>query len=253
VLTNSLPLTEASSEEQLALFSRVIDEAVARQIQFAVGGSLAMAGYGGGLLRTPKDLDLYIAPEDKEQLIQVLNDLGFADYHEKQPYDRNWIYRATRQDVLVDVIWQMANGRAKVDAAWLLRGPLIRWVGNDLRLVAIEELIWSKLYVLQRDRCDWPDICNLIDAARTQIDWPRLFDRVGPDAPLLDAVLKVYSWLRPDPARAGAAGQSDTSRRAALLDSRPWLLSEQHSQNRLLSEQDSQNNLLDGPHSPEKQ
>jgi hypothetical protein len=229
VLTNSLPLTEASSEEQLALFSRVIDEAVARQIQFAVGGSLAMAGYGGGLLRTPKDLDLYLEPEDKERLIQVLNELGFTDYYEQQPYDRNWIYRATRRDVLVDVIWQMANGRAKVDAAWLLRGPLIRWVGNDLRLVAIEELIWSKLYVLQRDRCDWPDIFNLIDAARTQIDWPRLFDRAGSDAPLLDAVLKVYSWLRPDPGQPSSADHSDTGRRAALLDSRPWLLSAKRS------------------------
>jgi hypothetical protein len=34
------------------------------------------------------------------------------------PYDRGWIHRLFRDDVIVDVIWSMANCRAAVDEDW---------------------------------------------------------------------------------------------------------------------------------------
>ena len=101
--------------------------------------------------------------------------------------------------------------------------------------LAPEELIWCKLYVLQRDRCDWPDIFNLLYAVGAGLDWSRLFERVGADAPLLLAALGVFGWLCPGRlaqfpqsvqdrlASFGTSGAED-HRLAALrwLDSRPW-------------------------------
>jgi hypothetical protein len=138
---------------------------------------------------------------------------------------------------VVDAIWAMANLRTLVDEDWLTLGPEVEIRGERVRPIPAEELIWSKLYVLQRDRSDWPDVFNLIDALAPRLDWDRLIARMGPDLPLLAAALSVFAWLAP--ARAaripqevwGAVGtrppepapERQVSRaRADLLDSRPW-------------------------------
>jgi hypothetical protein len=201
-----------------------------------VGGSLAVSSYSG-ILRPIKDLDLYVAPEDKDQLIALLKQQGFEDYFDHVPYDRGWIYRAVSDDLIVDVIWQMANRRAMVDSCWLTRGPVIEFEGVPVRLLPVEEMVWNRLYVLQRDRCDWPDVFNLLDIAWDKIDWLYLRNRLGEDLPLLNALLNVYVWLRPEmisrlPDWAlklecdgrTASGKEVTENRARMLDSRPWLV-----------------------------
>src|SRR5688500_10386565 len=172
-------------------------EAIVRGIRFAVGGSVAMASYSG-LLRVCKDLDLYVPPDQAGAMKALLDDLGFEDYYDQKAYDRGWIYRSIKGDCIVDVIWQMANRRAVVDEYWVNAGPEIECAGERLRLIPIEEMIWSKLYVLQRDRCDWPDILNLIDSNAEKIDWKRMRRRIADDFPLLAAVLRAYAWLRPE-------------------------------------------------------
>jgi hypothetical protein len=192
-------------------------------------------------VRPSKDLDLYVLPQQKDRLIGVLLDLGLQDYYDKSPYDRSWIFRSTKNDEIVDVIWTMANHRTEVDQNWIRCGPEVEFGGERIKLIPVEELIWSKLYVLQRDRSDWPDVINLIDRSLHTIDWHRLFDRLGEDAPLLASVLGVYGWLRPEQiehlpewlrakvyAPFKPADPNLTKRRAALIDSRPWLLATQH-------------------------
>lgn len=228
---------EALSEEQFPVYVDVVREATARRIPFAVGGSLAMTFYAGKV-RNPKDLDLYLRPQDRDAMIEVLDHLQLRDYYDTTPYDRGWIYRSTDDNVIVDVIWSMVNRRAIVDDEWLTHGSRVPFAGETVKLIPIEEMIWSKLYVLQRDRCDWPDILNIIDQADDELNWPRLVARVGDDAPLLRAVLDIYGWLRPDGARRlprwlwtdlpsapGEGGNGITKERAGLIDSRPWFLS----------------------------
>jgi len=219
----------------IAVYLAVIEEAQTREIRFAVGGSLAMAAHCG-LLRNSKDLDLYVLPEDAPDMIRVLTDLGFEDYYGRAPYDRGWIYRAFRDDLIVDVIWAMANRRAEVDRGWLDRAQEIEASGKRFYLLSVEEMIWSKLYVFQRDRCDWPDILNLVDRARCRLDWDYLATRLSDDLPLLKGILQVYHWLRPgvlagspqwllnEEPGDGVASSDLTRHRAALLDSRAWLV-----------------------------
>ena len=93
-------------------------------------------------------------------------------------------------------------------------------------------MLWQKLYVMQRERCDWPDVLNLIYAVGARLDWRRLLARMGDDWPLLAGVLSVYDWLCPERAaqlpgwvrdRFGMAAAGPCSRsRADLLDRRPW-------------------------------
>jgi len=227
---------ELLSEAQLIKYGTIVRAAVERRISFAIGGSLAMAVFGG-FTRPSKDLDIYVRPEDKDAMVKLTGDLGLVDYYDKRPYDRTWIYRSAFDEEIVDVIWTMANHRTEVDDHWISCGPTVDFDGQTLRLIPIEEMIWSKLYVLQRDRCDWPDVINLIDQVRGRVDWLRLRKRLGDDFALLGAVLGVYSWLRPKEAGELPTwlwaesiaqfhhGDSEITRhRASLIDTRPWLL-----------------------------
>jgi hypothetical protein len=223
-------------DSEWAVYSRVIREVRSAGIRFAFGGAFATAVYTDQL-RNTKDFDFYILPADRGRMEQALTRAGLHDHFERLSYDRRWIYRASQDDTIVDAIWQMANYRAQVDEEWLARGPEIVIRGEALRAIPIEELIWSKLYVLQRERCDWTDVLKLIDAQAASIDWDHLLDRLADDAPLLAGALEVYSWLAPD--RAGQIEQRVWERlrllypalisnpelsraRADLLDSRPW-------------------------------
>jgi hypothetical protein len=126
--------------EEWAVYSEVIRRAQARGIRFAFGGAFATAVYTGEI-RNTKDFDLYILPRDREPMIRLMAEAGLADYFERLPYDRSWIYRASRGDIIVDTIWAMANHRTDVDEGWLSRGPEIAIRGERIRAIPVEELI----------------------------------------------------------------------------------------------------------------
>lgn len=223
---------------QWSMYERVLAEASRRTIRFALGGAFALATYTGRW-RNTKDLDIYVRPEDRDAMVQVLTDVGLDDYFEKLPYDRAWIYRGCRDSVIVDIIWSMANQRAQVDDSWLDRGPSMNVRDQVVRIVPPEEMIWAKLYVLQRDRCDFPDVLNMIYASGPTLDWKILLDRLGDDWPLLSGILSVFQWMCPGRAKElpkalwrrvrlpqpekDAVAPTDR-RRVDLLDRRPWFM-----------------------------
>lgn len=221
--------------EQWSIYKRVLAEARARDLPFAVGGGLAAMAYAGQW-RNTKDIDLYVLPSDRDAMIRLVTDLGLEDLYDQQPYDRNWIYRSHKDDTIVDIMWAMANQRAQVDEGWL-NGPEVEAGGERFRLLPAEEEIWSKLYVLQRDRCDWPDALNLLYGVGPDLDWRRLVTRIAEDRALLSGVVSIFAWLCPPRARelpswiwkelevrapAAGCGMELVRDRARLLDSRPW-------------------------------
>ena len=219
--------------DRWSLYHDVLSEASRRRIPFAVGGGLAAMAYAGHP-RDTKDIDLYVQPKDRESMVQVVLDIGLTDYYERAPYDRKWIFRSCRDDSIVDIMWSMANQRATVDAEWL-NGPAVSVHGLSFRLLRPEETLWSKVYVFQHDRCDWPDAINLLYSIGTELDWTHLLQRTAEDVELVAALVTVFHWVCPErcnqlpPAvlsqlgttkfQSGEVGCSD---RATLLDSRPW-------------------------------
>ncbi len=193
-------LTQVFDDEHGRTYRRVLEEAQARALRFALGGGFAVSAYTS-FWRSTKDIDIYVLPSDRDAMIAVLTDAGLDDYYDQLPYDREWIYRGRHNGAIVDVIWEMANHHAKVDEAWLTRGPEVEVDGLRLRVLPPEELIWSKLHILQRDRCDWPDALNLIYVAGEDLDWDYLLDRVADGARLMAGVLSAFIWLCPGRAR----------------------------------------------------
>lgn len=225
------------ADEHWPVYCGVMRAAKQRNIPYALGGALAVAHYTGRW-RWTKDLDLYVMPADRERMLEVFADQGLADYFDKAPYDRGWIYRGNVDDIIVDMIWGMPNRRAEVDLDWVTRGSCMMLNGEPARVLPPEELIWAKIYVLQRDRSDWPDILNLISAVGRTLDWERLLARLQDDAPLLTALLSILRWLQPSAAHnlprwiwgrlnlpepeRPRRSRDVTSQRAGLLDTREW-------------------------------
>jgi Uncharacterised nucleotidyltransferase len=224
----------AITPEQWDVYREAMQALSAAGIRFMLGGGFAMAAYTGRW-RNTKDIDLYIAREDRQAAVDALTNAGFIDYFVHLPYDRNWIYRSTRSGVIVDIIWSMANQRAQVDEHWFSAAPVIQMRGESLAVIPMEEFVWCKLYILQRDHCDWTDVMNVLFAAGTRLDWDHLLWRLEEDWPILKALLTLYGWLCPR--RANQLPDSLRKRlslekaeiprrpkrnRIRLLDSRGW-------------------------------
>ena len=218
--------------DQWAIYDCVLKRLARSRTPSALGGAIAYAGYTGRM-RNTKDLDIYVTPEHRDAAVECLSACGLIDYFDELPYDRKWIYRGKKNDAIMDIIFAMANGRSEVTPDWLQRGPMIESRGHRLRIIPPEELIWSKLYVVQRERCDWPDILNVVHSAGPSLDWDRLLKLLEDDRPLLRSLLSMYSWITPE----GAARlphwlwerlellypiSKISTERMHLLDTRPW-------------------------------
>jgi hypothetical protein len=222
-------------DKQWSVYLDAIRAARKTGARFMLGGAFGLAGYTGRL-RNTKDLDFFVLPSDKDKIVDALTKAGFDDYYPELAYDRGWIYRATLDGVIVDTIWQTPNRRAEVDEAWLKRSRIVSLRNEELEILPAEELLAIKLFVLQRDRCDWPDLINLLWYTCGDLDWDHIIYRMGPDLPLLAGLLQLFNWVAPGAASCipenvrkrfalpdvSAEDYVSQGRRVELLDSRPW-------------------------------
>jgi hypothetical protein len=226
--------TQSLSDGQWDAYRAAIHALRDAGVGFLIGGGFALAIYSGRW-RDTKDIDFYIRVSDREAAIEALTRVGFVDYFGTLPYDRKWIYRSTRSGVIVDLIWAMANQRAQVDEHWFTRATPVSIRGEPLHVIPMEEFVWCKVYILQRDHCDWTDVMNVLYVAGPRMNWEWLLTRLEDDWAVLKALLTLYSWLCPGrarelPSRLRSRMQLDRvivhnnprRNRIRLLDTRGW-------------------------------
>ncbi len=224
-------------EEQWAFYDDVFAAARSTGKPFAIGGALAWAVYCGHY-RNSKDIDLYVPVEFKQDFIDAVTNIGASDYYATLPYDRGWIYRSTRDGCIADLIWAMANYVRPIDEDYFNGETKLLLRGNSYVVLPAEELIMNKLYIMERTRCDWFDVFNLLYATKGELGWERLVQKMGDDKILLASALRVFGWLCPgrvklfpaslwsalDMAAPEGNGPEVEERRVASLDSRPWFV-----------------------------
>jgi hypothetical protein len=219
-----------------AVYQRALKIAKDIGVPFMLGGGFALAYYTRRF-RTTKDIDLIITLPNRDMLAERLEHAGYHDMYDTQPYDRGWIYRARRHEYIVDLIFGMANRRAKVTPEWFRSAPTITIRGEELEVLPLEYLFWMKLYVLQRDRCDWLDLLNLLYCEVHSFNWSLLQEKVGPDSSLIRSVIAIFDWICPARARQipkqvrkwlhlpepnPAENDSYVLERIKLIDTRSW-------------------------------
>lgn len=229
------PWMDLIPDDQWEVYREAIGLARRTGLPFMLGGGFALAAYTGRW-RNTKDIDLYILPHQRENFIDAITSAGFSDYYSQRAYDRGWIYRGFKNGTIVDLIWAMANRRAEAAVDWFENATELTVRGEKLRVIAPEELLWCKMYVMQRDHSDWPDILNLLYAVGPEMDWQRVIEHVHDDVAVLKALLTLFSWVSPEQAArlpqtlrrrlhlngAEPLAREAEDRRIRLLDSRNW-------------------------------
>ena len=229
------PWADLIPDDQWSVFTSGIGAIERTGSPGLLAGAMALATYTQHW-RNTKDVDVIVAPAAHEAAIAAVRKAGFEDYYDREAYDRSWIFRAWKDGVLFDIIWELPNHRVAIDDAWFERGVPVSVRGKVYHAAPPEELIRVKLYVMQRERCDWVDVLNVLAGSCEQLDGTWLVRRMGRDLPLLHAALAIFNWMCPRRARSipdwlrqqfalpvGEEVDAQTEeRRIRLFDSRPW-------------------------------
>src|SRR5215470_17194324 len=144
------------------------------QVPFLVGGAHALARYTR-IERDTKDFDVFVQPRTCDRTLEVLRAAGF---HTELTFP-HWLGKALCNGDCIDVIFSSGNGVAQVDAAWFTHAVAAQMFGSPVQLCPPEEMLWSKGYVMERERYDGADIVHLLRACSAQFDWQRLLVRFG--------------------------------------------------------------------------
>jgi hypothetical protein len=162
-------------------------------IPFLVGGTFAFARYTN-IDRPTKDLDIFVRPSDLARTLAMFDSEGYTT----ELTFPHWLAKIKRGTSVIDVIFSSGNGVARVDDEWFTHAAESLVLGRRLRLCPPEELIWSKAFVLERERYDGADVSHLLREAGTYIDWPRLLARFGSRWPVLFSHLVLFYFIYPD-------------------------------------------------------
>src|SRR5207247_960281 len=138
-------------EEDAALgfYRDVLRALLASGVPFLVGGGFAFSYYTGVRRRT-KDLDLFVRPEDATRTLAAIAAAG----HRAETVAPHWLGKVWGGDLFVDLVWSSGNGVAVVDDEWFRYAEPAVMLDLAAWLCPVEEMIWSKAYVLERERYD---------------------------------------------------------------------------------------------------
>jgi hypothetical protein len=162
-------------------------------IPFLVGGTFAMERLAG-IARQTKDLDLFVRRQDLDRITEALVAAGV----ECRIAFAHWLAKATRGDLLVDLIFANGNSLAKVDDEWFAHGFPAVVLGLPAQICAAEEMIWSKSFVMERERFDGSDVLHILRQSARQLDWRRLIRHFDEHAGVLLAHLVMFLYVYPD-------------------------------------------------------
>lgn len=162
------------------------------QVPFLVGGSHAFLHYTG-IARNTKDLDLFLRADDLQRALAALADAG---YRTERTFG-HWLAKAFQGDDFVDLVHSSGNGVARVDDGWFQHSIEAQVLGMPVRLTPVEELIWQKSFLMERERFDGGDVMHLILRCGKSLDWDRLLARYDRNWRLLLTYLTFFGFVYP--------------------------------------------------------
>jgi predicted nucleotidyltransferase len=180
------PEGQEPSDEQIQL---ALAEAVAAlrraDVEFVIIGGMSTAAFARP--RVTNDIDVFVRPDAAPRALQALAGAGFRT----EETDPNWIYKAFKHGVLVDVIFR-STGDLYLDDEMLRRADEQEHLGVEAPLVSPEDLLVIKAVAANEDSPHhWHDALAVI--ARCEIDWRYLLLRARQAGPRRILSLLLYA------------------------------------------------------------
>jgi len=169
-------------------FARILREAV-EAVDRAGYPFLVLGGLASSLVGRPRwthDIDFLVRPGDARDVLEALRGAGFTT----EETDPVWIYKAFKDDVMVDVIF-MVMGGIYLDDEMRTHSIERDYEGLRLRIPSPEDQIVIKAIVHREETSrHWFD--SLAILGRAQLDWNYLLRRGRVGARRLLALL-IYA------------------------------------------------------------
>jgi nucleotidyltransferase DUF2204 len=189
--------TGAAGPTTSRFYRRVLRELTAAGIDFLVGGGYALERYLG-IGRLVKDLDLFLRAADIQKALDHLGQSLGCDTELTFPH---WLGKVRKRGDHVDLIFNAGNGVCVVDDDWFNYAVPSRVLDVPILLCPVEEMIWSKAFVMERERYDGADVAHLLHACAESLDWDRLSRRFGTHWRILFAHLTLFGFIYPSERR----------------------------------------------------
>ena len=191
-----LPVSSSAQPElhadQERLYQDVLRLLNDHRIPYAVSGAFALQEHTG-VHRPTKDLDIFLTSETASRALELLSARGFRC----EVCDPVWLAKAHRDEYFVDFITGMSNAALTVTDSWITRARPAVILGLPTRILAPEELLASKLFVVRRERFDGADIAHIVYATAGQLDWNRILELAGAHWEMLLWALVLFRYVYP--------------------------------------------------------
>jgi hypothetical protein len=183
--------------EPRAFYRLVLRTLKTARAPFLIGGAAALTHYTG-VSRTTKDLDLMVRRSDWPYIARVLRGAGIT----VRMTFPHWLGKAISGNALVDIIFSGGSGLTPVDDEWFERSTRMRLFGIVTPVCPPEELLWSKAFVMERERFDGADVEHIILACGRTLDWRHLCRRFRGHERVLLAHVVLFGYIFPGETRA---------------------------------------------------
>jgi hypothetical protein len=175
-----------------AFYARAMEVLTRANVPFLVGGAYALARYTG-IIRHTKDFDIFIRPADCQRALAAFTAHG---YHTELTFS-HWLAKVFGGDNFIDLIFCSGNGLVEVDDDWFQHAVEETVLGRQVGLCPPEEMIWSKGFIMERERYDGADINHLLRVCAPTLDWDRLLRRFGAHWRILLNHLILFGYVYP--------------------------------------------------------
>jgi hypothetical protein len=177
----------ASVEVLTESLKRAVSALEAQGVPYLLGGGLGCWARGGP--PSSNDIDLMLEPAEAERALEALADAGMRT--EKPP--EQWLFKAWDDGVLIDLIFEPAGLR--ITSEELERGEELSVAGMYVRVMALEDILITKLFALDEHSADYRSLLQIGRALREQIDWDALRERTAA-SPFSRAFFALADGLR---------------------------------------------------------
>lgn len=185
-------LTINDDKEAHAFYSEALNCLKESEIPFMLGGAFCIFHHTG-VFRDTKDLDVYCKSADCPRILKFFTDKGFRI----EFTDARWLAKVFYGDYFIDIIFNTVNNICVVDDTWFQRAPEAEFFGVNVKLLSAEELLWTKIYVQNRERYDGADINHLILQQGKKMDWKHVLYRLDPHWQILLAQILQFQFVYP--------------------------------------------------------
>ncbi len=188
-----IELQEGLNQQKAYNFYRdVLSILTDSRIPFLVGGGFALRLYTD-IMRDTKDLDIFCRAADCPKILKLFQEKGFKT----ELTDARWLAKVNQKENFIDIIFNNPSNHCTVDDSWFNKAVKSELLEKEVLVIPAETLIWSKIYVQNRERYDGADINHIILRYGAKLDWKWLWSHLEIHWQLLLAQVMSFQFVYP--------------------------------------------------------